>query len=338
MSALCSKDFLSTPEMIEVFGEHTVVQAMLDFEAALAHAQAADGMIPPNAAIGDRRRLQGRAVRRSSDRGGQQPRRQSRDPAGQEAHRDGGAVRRRRGALCALGQHQPGRHRHRDGARHAQRARADRAPPRALIASLLDLADREGEAPLLAHTLMQPAQVVSFGFRLATWIAPLVRARERLRETAQAALQLQLGGPVGTLSAMAGKGTEVAERMARPASVACARGKLAHAARRWVLLGCQVGVLCGSLGKIARDLSLMAQGEIGELAEPSEAGRGGSSAMPHKRNPVAAMVALGRCIARAATRRRAAGGDAAGTRTRPRQLASRAGRMGWTFHLRRWRC
>ena len=60
----------------------------------------------------------------------------------------------------------------------------------------------------------------------------------------------------------------------------------------WVALGCEVGVLCGILGKIARDLSLMAQGEVGELAEPSGAGRGGSSAMPHKRNPVAAMIAL----------------------------------------------
>ena len=57
-------------------------------------------------------------------------------------------------------------------------------------------------------------------------------------------------------------------------------------------VGAQVGILCGSLGKFARDLALMAQGEVGELSEPSGGGRGGSSAMPHKRNPVSAMVAL----------------------------------------------
>ncbi|MET0268654.1 MAG: lyase family protein, partial [Duganella sp.] len=60
----------------------------------------------------------------------------------------------------------------------------------------------------------------------------------------------------------------------------------------WVRLGLEVAVLSGSLGKLATDLSLMAQGEIAELAEPSGNGRGGSSAMPHKRNPVSSMIAL----------------------------------------------
>jgi 3-carboxy-cis,cis-muconate cycloisomerase len=60
----------------------------------------------------------------------------------------------------------------------------------------------------------------------------------------------------------------------------------------WVALGCELGLLVGSLGKIARDISLMGQFEVNEVSEPTEAGRGGSSAMPHKRNPVACMVAL----------------------------------------------
>ena len=64
----------------------------------------------------------------------------------------------------------------------------------------------------------------------------------------------------------------------------------------WVALGCELGLLCGTLGKIAKDIALLAQGEIAELAEPSGAAngdnRGGSSAMPHKRNPVASMIAL----------------------------------------------
>jgi 3-carboxy-cis,cis-muconate cycloisomerase len=60
----------------------------------------------------------------------------------------------------------------------------------------------------------------------------------------------------------------------------------------WVRLGCELGVLCGAVGKIARDWSLMSQGEIAEVAEPSGEGRGGSTAMAHKRNPVAAMLGL----------------------------------------------
>ena len=66
-----------------------------------------------------------------------------------------------------------------------------------------------------------------------------------------------------------------------------------HAQRdAWVALGCAVAVLCGALGKIGRDLALLAQGEVGEVFEARQAGRGTSSAMPHKRNPVAAMVAI----------------------------------------------
>jgi 3-carboxy-cis,cis-muconate cycloisomerase len=64
----------------------------------------------------------------------------------------------------------------------------------------------------------------------------------------------------------------------------------------WVALACEAGVLCGSLGKIAKDISLLAQAEVGEMAEPSGGGRGGSSAMPHKRNPVASMVAIAASI------------------------------------------
>ena len=60
----------------------------------------------------------------------------------------------------------------------------------------------------------------------------------------------------------------------------------------WLALGCEVGLLCGAVGKLARDVALLSQAEIGEVAEPSGAGRGGSSAMPHKRNPVASMVGL----------------------------------------------
>jgi 3-carboxy-cis,cis-muconate cycloisomerase len=162
----------------------------------------------------------------------------------------------------------------------------------ALTQALLRLSERHGDAPLLGRTLMQPAQVISFGFKLAAWIAPLVRAQARLRADGMAALQLQLGGAVGTRAAMGEHGDAVVAHMARqlqlrapPAAWHTQRDELAA-------LACDVGVLAGSLGKIAKDVSLMAQAEVGELAEPSGGGRGGSSTMPHKRNPVASMVAL----------------------------------------------
>jgi 3-carboxy-cis,cis-muconate cycloisomerase len=161
-----------------------------------------------------------------------------------------------------------------------------------LCAHLLALADTHLSTPVLARTLMQPAQVTSFGFKLTGWLAPLVRARARLRACATHALQLQLGGAVGTLAVMGEAGPAVARRMADSLGLAVPEAAWHTQRDEWVRLGLEVGVLAGSLGKIAIDLALMAQGEIGELAEPSGQGRGGSSAMPHKRNPVSAMVAL----------------------------------------------
>jgi len=139
---------------------------------------------------------------------------------------------------------------------------------------------------------MQSAEVVSFGHEVAGWLAPLLRCRARLREAGEAALQLQLGGAVGTLAALGDKGPAVARRVGEKLGLPVPAGAW-HAQRdAWVALGCAVAVLCGALGKIGRDLALLAQGEVGEVAEARQAGRGTSSAMPHKRNPVAAMVAI----------------------------------------------
>ncbi|MES1163367.1 MAG: lyase family protein, partial [Rhizobacter sp.] len=144
----------------------------------------------------------------------------------------------------------------------------------------------------LARTLMQPASVTSFGLKCANWAAPLVRGRARIAQAAAHALKVQLGGAVGTLAQMKGEGPAVRQRMAEDLGLGN-DGSAWHTQRdEWVALGCQLGILVGSLGKIAGDIALMGQWEVGELAEPSEPGRGGSSAMPHKRNPVASMVAL----------------------------------------------
>ena len=87
-------------------------------------------------------------------------------------------------------------------------------------------------------------------------------------------------------------GAGVAAHMARALGLGLPPGAWQTQRDEWVALGCEVGILCGAVGKLARDVSLLAQAEIGEVAEPSGGGRGGSSAMPHKRNPVSSMVAL----------------------------------------------
>jgi 3-carboxy-cis,cis-muconate cycloisomerase len=160
------------------------------------------------------------------------------------------------------------------------------------VTALLALAERHAAVPMLARTLMQPASVTSFGLKSVGWAAPLVRSLNRLRATARHALSVQLGGAVGTLAQMGDKGTEVTRLMADDLQLSVPMAPWHTQRDEWVALGCELGLLVGSLGKIAKDISLMGQFEVGEVTEPSEQGRGGSSAMSHKRNPVACMVAL----------------------------------------------
>src|SRR4029450_6566123 len=107
---------------------------------------------------------------------------------------------------------------------------------------------------------------------VTAWLAPLVRSRERLREDGRAALQLQFGGAVGTLAALGDRGPAVARRLGERLGLAVPAGAWHTQRDAWVTLGCSVAVLCGALGKIGRDLALLAQGEVGEVAEARQAG------------------------------------------------------------------
>jgi 3-carboxy-cis,cis-muconate cycloisomerase len=120
----------------------------------------------------------------------------------------------------------------------------------------------------------------------------LVRSRVRLRDVSKQALAAQLGGAVGTQAQMRGRGPDVARRVAQALGLFAPDFSWHTQRDSWVRLGCELGLVTGSLGKIARDLSLLGQWEVGEVSEPAAPGRGGSSAMPHKRNPVASMAVL----------------------------------------------
>jgi len=279
------EDFLSTPEMLALFDAPSIVQAMLDFEAALARAQAAEGVIAPDAA---------RAIAAAC-------RVELLDvpalvAAGARAGSLAIALVRQLTAVVERSDAAAARHVHWGStSQDAIDTAAVLATRRALALIERDLdrlvealfaLERHADAPLLARTLLQPAQVTSFGLALANWIAPLARGRARLREAAARALQLQLGGAVGTLSVMGERAPAVARRMAEALSLRLPPAPWHTQRDDWVALGTALGVLTGSLAKLARDWSLMSQGEVGEVAEAAGAGRGGSSAMPHKRNPV----------------------------------------------------
>ncbi|MDH2380594.1 3-carboxy-cis,cis-muconate cycloisomerase [Bradyrhizobium sp. CER78] len=161
------------------------------------------------------------------------------------------------------------------------------------VAGFAGLARAHRDTAMVARTWLQHALPMPFGLKLAEYAAALHRSRKRLLRLRRETLALQFGGAAGTLAALGDKGLAVEEALAwslelpRPdAPWHTHRDRIAEAASVFA-------ILAGSCGKIARDISLMMQTDVGEAFEPAGAGRGGSSTMPHKRNPVAAASALG---------------------------------------------
>jgi 3-carboxy-cis,cis-muconate cycloisomerase len=166
---------------------------------------------------------------------------------------------------------------------------------RALEAAVRSLARRAREhraTPMLGRTLMQPALPISAGFKLARWAAALAADRERLAEAQAAGLAVQLGGPVGALEAMGGKGPAVRHRLALALGLADVPEWQSHR-NAWIDLLDRAALVVATAGKIACDVALLSQAEVGEMREaPPKEGVGGSSSMPHKHNPVACAQAL----------------------------------------------
>jgi 3-carboxy-cis,cis-muconate cycloisomerase len=160
-----------------------------------------------------------------------------------------------------------------------------------LSADLAILAQAYAATPMLGRTLLQGALPITFGLKLAGWLSGIDAATDRLKHEAAASLALQFGGAAGTRAGLDGKGAEIARRMAH--RLGLHNPVLPwHAQRdRLAGLGVALAILCGALGKIATDLALLAQGEVAEAFEPVTQGRGGSSAMAHKRNPTGCQVA-----------------------------------------------
>ena len=164
------------------------------------------------------------------------------------------------------------------------------------VTGFAKLARQHRNTAVVARTWLQHALPMPFGLKLAEYAAALHRSRGRLLRLRRETLALQFGGAAGTLAALGDKGLQVAERLAEALELPLPdapwhthRDRIAEAASVFA-------ILAGSCGKIARDVQLMMQTDVGEAFEPAGEGRGGSSTMPHKRNPVAAATALGAAI------------------------------------------
>ena len=163
---------------------------------------------------------------------------------------------------------------------------------RHLTATLATLAETHRATLLPARTWLQQALPTTFGFIVAGWLDTILRHRQRLAEIRPRVLTLQFGGAVGTLAALGEKGSEVAKLLADDLFLTLPLLPWHSHSDRIAEVATSLGLLTGTLGKIARDISLHSQTEIAELFEPSSPGRGGSSTMPHKRNPVTCAVVL----------------------------------------------
>lgn len=274
------------------FADLARLQGMLDFEAALARAEARLGLIPERAvaiiqAACDARRFDLDALGREAAAAGNPAipmvkaltaRVKAADPeAARYVHwgatsqdaMDTGLVLQLRVAIEYL---------QGDLARLAE--------------ALALLARDHRRTALAGRTWLQQALPTTLGRKAAGWLDAVTRQRARLGELRPRLMVVQFGGAAGTLAALGEHGMDVAAALAAELHLA-APALPWHAERdRVVEFGCWCGMTVGTVAKIARDIALMMQTEIAETFEPTGQGRGGSSTMPHKRNPVGAAVVL----------------------------------------------
>jgi 3-carboxy-cis,cis-muconate cycloisomerase len=276
----------------EALSERACLQGMLDFEAALARAEAAAGVIPSSAATAIAARCKAELFGAEAIAAGAKLSGNLAIPLVRELTRQ--VAQGDKDAACyvhwgATSQDAI------DTGRVLQLRQALKlidADLHRLSDALADLATKHKSTIVAGRTWMQQALPTTFGAIVAGWLDAVHRDLLRLTEMEQRALALQFGGAVGTLAALGSKGEEVARLLARELELGLPQTPW-HAARdRFAEIATTLGLFTGTLGKIARDISLHAQTEIAEVSEATGEGRGGSSTMPHKKNPVTCAVVL----------------------------------------------
>jgi 3-carboxy-cis,cis-muconate cycloisomerase len=281
-----------TEPLAELFSDQSVLQAMLDFEVCLARAEAKLGIVPQSVA-----EHIAAAARASDFDVSALTKRMLR--AGTMAIPVVNALTekvRARSAEAAGYVHWGATSQ--DVTDTALMLLLNRSQPilaadlKRLEKTLAKLSEQHKSTVMLGRTLMQVAPPITFGLKVAGWLAEVHRSRERLEVAFAEASILQFGGASGTLASMGEQGIAVARVLAEELRLGCPPAPWHTHRDRLANLACCCGVLTGSLAKMARDISLLMQNEIGEVAEPGSEGRGGSSTMPHKRNPIACIVTL----------------------------------------------
>ncbi|MCU7249692.1 3-carboxy-cis,cis-muconate cycloisomerase [Pseudomonas koreensis] len=285
--------YFTARDMREVFCDHGRVQAMLDVEAALARAEARVGLIPATAvgpienacdaslydfaALGEAIATAGnsaiplvKALGRQIAAADAEAERYVHLGATSQDVMDSGLVLQLRQALTLI--------------------ENDLAQ---LADSLATQAQRHAATPLAGRTWLQHATPVTLGMKIAGWLGAVTRSRQRLRELKPRLLVLQFGGASGTLAALGEQALPIARALAEELQLSLPEQPWHTQRDRIVEFGAVLGLIAGSLGKLGRDISLLMQTEAAEVFEPSAPGKGGSSTMPHKRNPVGAAVLIG---------------------------------------------
>ena len=296
MSARSSRRLLdllfATETMRDIFSDHGRLQAMLDFEAALARAEANVGIIPSAAAaaIGAQCRAELFDVEALATAAA---------PAGNPAIPLVKALT----ALVAVRDADAARYVHwgatsqdaMDTGLVLQLRAALSAVDQDLMrlsTALAALAERHAATALAGRTWLQQGPPVTLGLKAAGFLSAIERHRVRVRALSGRVAVVQFGGAVGTLAALGERGLDVAAVLARELRLAVPDVPWHTQRDRIAEVATTLGLIVGTLGKLARDVSLLMQTEVGEAAEPSAPGRGGSSTMPHKRNPVASATIL----------------------------------------------
>ena len=277
----------TTDALAELFGDQSVLGRMLDVEVALARAEAAAGVIPDAAARTiasaaqaeefDVRAIAGAAIASATpviafvDALVDRVRRVDEESA-RYVHWGATSQDVADSALALL----------------IARARAILAPDHARVTrALRRLSDEHAATVMIGRTLLQPATPTTFGLKAAAWYAAAESSWRRLHHAFDEGATLQFGGASGTLAALGTKGPEVADALARELGLSPSTPWHTDRVRLCTLVAA-CGTYTGALGKIARDVSLLMQAEVGELA----ADGGGSSTMPQKNNPAGCVVAL----------------------------------------------
>jgi 3-carboxy-cis,cis-muconate cycloisomerase len=283
---------LSSGPMRAVCGDAATLQNMLDFEAALARAEAATGVIPNNAAEGIASACKAAefdltALAEAATRSGNLAIPLVKALTARVAKSDAEAARYVHWGATSQDVIDTAAMLTLRGAIEVLLIDLDRA-----VAGFAKLARQHRDTAVVARTWLQHALPMPFGLKLAEYAAALSRSRRRVRRLREETLALQFGGAAGTLAALGDKGFVVAERLAQELQLPLPEAPWHTHRDRIAEAASVLAILTGSCGKIARDVSLMMQTDVAEAFEPAGEGRGGSSTMPHKRNPVAAPTAL----------------------------------------------